>query len=261
MGSERMRPLILIAVVVFSLAIFAQSSFASYNITGFSTTVTLNTSGSAAVTEVLPVILTNSSISQYNIDRAALNLTLGQWQEILGPTLTQHIINIKKGVHSFKLLPGPVTQSIIGQYVAQVMIVYDVYNVTSVNQTAPRTFNYAFNSSVFNFQHATSGQVLPRNAQLTIILPSGSRLISVFPLPDSPSNLLTAGYADVTQLTWNSGEPLSKFTLTFTTTQSMQAEVIQFFAAIYNALGILTYFIIGIAVLLFILYTYFKAEK
>ncbi len=256
-----MRPLILVAIFVFLLALIARNSFASYNVTGFSTTVTLNTSGSASVTEVLSVILTNSSISQYNTDRAALNLTLSQWQGILGSTLTQHIINLKRGVHAFKLLPGPVTQSITGQSVAQVIMEYDVYNVTTVNQTAPRTFYYAFNSSVFNFQHAVSGQVLPHNAQLTIVLPSGSRLISVFPLPDSPANLLTSGYANVTQLKWNSGEPLSKFTLTFTTTQSIQAEVTQFFSAIYNALGVLTYLIIGIAVLLFILYTYFKAEK
>ncbi|MCL4389234.1 MAG: hypothetical protein M1528_00895 [Candidatus Marsarchaeota archaeon] len=256
-----MRSLIFVVIFALSLALVAQNSFASYNVTGFSTTVTLNTTGSASVTEVLSVTLTNSSISQYNIDRSALNLTLSQWQEILGPTLTQHIINVKKGVHAFKLLPGPVTQSITGQYTAQVIMLYDVYNVTAINQTAPRTFYHTFNSSVFNFQHAASGEVLPPNAQLTIILPYGSKLLSVFPLPDSPSNLLTSGDTNVTQLTWNRGEPLSKFTLTFTTTQSLQAEVIQFFTAAYNTLGIFTYIIIGIAILLFIVYTYLKTEK
>lgn len=56
-------------------------------------------------------------------------------------------------------------------------------------------------------------------------------------------------------------EPLSKFTLTFTTQQSIQGEVLSFFAAAYAFLGIFTYVIIIVIVLFFILYTYLKVEK
>ena len=245
------------------IAFFAMSqlSFASYSVTNVSTQVTLNQNTSASVREIVTIGLTNSSINSYITDRSALNLTLSNWQAIIGPTLTQHIINPRSGVHKFELLPGPVTTTITGGHIAQIIMLYSVYNVTDVVETAPRVFFYTFNDSVFNFQHELSGEALPPNTQLTINLPHGAKITSIFPIPDSPANLVISNYTNSTSLSWFNQEPLSKFALSFTIRQSLQAEVLQFFSGVYNALGIFTYIIIGLVVLIFILYTYLKVDK
>ncbi len=248
-------------IIIIAFFALSQLSFASYSVVNLSTQVTLNLNTSASVREIVTVLLTNASINSYITDRSALNLTLSDWQSIIGPTLTQHIINTKSGVHRFELLPGPVTTTITGRHIAQIIMLYDVYNVTSVVETAPRVFYYTFNNSVFNFQHELSGEVLPPNTALTIMLPAGARITSIFPIPDSPANLVTSNYTNSTALSWFNQEPLSKFTLSFTIRQSLQAEVLQFFSGIYKALGIFTYVIIGVIVLVFIIYTYFKVEK
>ena len=234
---------------------------ASYTVTHFTAQVMLNTNTSATVREAFTVYVTNASTSQYQTDRSALNLTLSNWQSIIGSGLTQHIINPTSGVYNFKLFPGPLTTSITGQQSAQILLSYSVNNVTDVKELAPRVFSYSFNTNVFNFQHELSGQILNPNATLTVMLPTGAVINNVYPVPDSPANLITNNFANVTSMSWYYQEPLSKFALTFTTQQSIQGEVLSFFAAAYAFLGIFTYVIIIVIVLFFILYTYLKVEK
>lgn len=240
--------------------IMVQFSNASFTVTHLTTQVSLNTNSSASVVESFNVTITNSSISQYISDRTALNLTLSDWQSIIGSSLTQHIINPKEGVYAFRLLPGPLTGESNTMQQAVITILYRVSNVTTVKQVAPRTFSYSFNSDTFNYLHETSGVVLPPNTTLTIILPKTAKIGTVFPLPDSPSTVFTNS-TNTTSMSWFYQEPLSKFTLTFVTTQSVQSEVLSFFSAVYHFLGIFTYVIIIVAILLFILYTYFKTER
>ncbi|MGI0134700.1 MAG: hypothetical protein ACREBW_07065, partial [Candidatus Micrarchaeaceae archaeon] len=138
---------------------------------------------------------------------------------------------------------------------------YGVSNVTIVNQTAPRNFVYRFNPAVFNFEHGASGQVLNPNATLTVVLPTGAQIKSIYPIPDYPATAFTDNYANTTRVSWLYGEPLSKFTLTFVITEGIQAEVVGFFSQVYKALGIFTYLIIAIVVLAFILYAYFRVGR
>ncbi len=236
-----------------------QLSGASYTVNHITTQVTLNTNTSASVVETFNVSVSNSSTSQYTSDRTALNLTLSKWQSIIGPSLTQHIINPKSGVYSFRLLPGPLLNLPDGSQQAVITILYDVSNVTKINQTAPRTFVYSFNPDVFNYEHELSGEVLTANSTLTMILPKLARITNIFPIPDYPTTLIASN--NVTTVSWFYQEPLSKFTLTFVTQESVQDEVLAFFTAIYSFLGVFTYIIIIAAILLFILYTYFKMDK
>jgi hypothetical protein len=239
----------------------SQISYASYSVTHLNTTVTLNLNNSASVREILTINISNVSISQYANDRADLNLTLSNWQALIGPLLSQHIINPKNGVYNFKFLPGPPKLSITGQEQAQLLMSYDVMNVTTVTQSAPRTFIYSFNPNVLNFEHGASGVVLNPNTTLTIILPSGSKISTIFPTPDIPSGAFASDYANVTQVSWLYQEPLSKFTLVFVIKQSIPAEVEAFFKAVYTKLGIFTYIVIGAIIVLFMLYTYFKSVE
>ena len=186
-------------------------------------------------------------------------MTLSKWQSVIGPSLTQHIINPKSGVYNFRLLPGPLTGPAGPSQQAVITILYDVSNVTTVNQTAPRTFVYKFNPDVFNYEHEQSGEVLTSNTTITIILPKSAKITNIFPIPDYPASLITG--SNVTAVSWFYQEPLSKFTLTFVTQESVQDEVLSFFTSIYQILGVFTYIIIIAAILLFILYTYFKVEK
>ncbi len=233
---------------------------ASFTVTHLNTTVTLNKNTSAKVTEVINIKISNESLKQYQLDRVALNLKLEEWQSLIGPTLVQHIINTRFGVSNFSFIPGPVSIQ-NGSNVAQLYLNYEVLNVTTVKQIAPRAFLYKFNSTVFNFEHGVSGEILPPNTTLTINLPDGTRNISVYPIPDLPANGLADKFNNITSLSWDNGEPLSKFSLNFELNENMQTEVLSFFTRIYDYLGYTSYIIIILIILLFIFYTYFKAKS
>jgi hypothetical protein len=232
---------------------------ASYTVTHLNVTLTLEKNTSAVVTELLTVELSNNSVGQYLTNRVALNLTLSDWQELMGPLLVQHIINPSTSVHNFKLLPGGVMND-NGINTAYMIMSYTVSNVTSMNQTAPRTFVYNFNPYVFNFEHGASGQVLNPNTTLSIILPKGATIESAYPLPDYPPSAFANNYKNTTEISWLYSEPLSKFNLTFVITESIQTEVTEFFIGTYHTLGAFTYVIVAIAVLLVFLYSYLRVR-
>ena len=238
----------------------AGSSFASYTVTYLNTTIALNTNTSATVTEVLTVRVSNSSVNQYLTDRIALNFTLSTWQELVGPELVQHVINPTSGIYNFKFSPGPLIRNYNGG-IAYMVMSYVVNNATTVKQTSPRIFVYTLNPSIFNFEHAASGELLPQNTTLTIIVPKGSSIDSVYPIPDSPATALTTNYANVTTLMWFTGEPLSKFALSFSVHESLSQEVVSFFGAVYNTIGLFTYVIVALIIIAIVAYTYVRAGR
>lgn len=252
---------IFLAVFVSTLMILAMPmANASYTVKNLNVTMTLNQNTSAHVIESLQVVISNQSVSQYSTNRVALNLTLSNWQALIGPLLVQHIISPSGSIYNFKFLPGPIVNQ-NGQHIANIILAYDVDNVTSVNETGPRVFNYRFNSKVFNFEHGVSGEILTPNTTLTITMPQGSQIQSVYPIPDLPVFAFTNDYKNVTTVSWLNGEPLTKFTLVFIIKQSIEAEVSIFFATAYKDLGIFTYIIIALAVVLSIFYIYLRASK
>ncbi len=242
------------------MIVLAGSSFASYTVSYLNTTISLNQNTSAAVTEVLTVRVSNSSVNQYLTDRIALNFTLSTWQQLIGPELVQHVINPTSGIYNFKFNPGPLIRNSNGG-IAYMVMSYEVNNATRVEQTSPRTFIYTFNPSIFNFEHAASGELLPTNTTLTIEVPKGSHIESVYPIPDSPATALTTNYANMTTLMWFTGEPLSKFALSFSMQESLSDEVAGFFDAVYNTLGIFTYLIVALIIIAIIAYTYERAGR
>ncbi len=248
----------LVLIAALSIVALAGTSFASYNVSSINTTVTISQNGSAYVTDVLHVTVGNASVEQYTVDRSGLNLTLSDWQSLIGPQLVPHVINKRSGIYGFNLLPGPVFLQ-NARHVANIYMHYYVSNIATINQTGPRTYKYTFNASDLNFAQGVGGVVLGQNMRLNIILPNASTVITAYPLPDypSPSQNLTSAQA----LSWYAGEPLYSFELVFQVKTSTTTEVLDFFGSIYSALGSLVYILIGGAVLLFIIYTYFKIGR
>jgi hypothetical protein len=80
-------------------------------------------------------------------------------------------------------------------------------------------------------------------------------------VPDYPANGLTNNYANVTSISWSYGEPLSRFSLIFQVDQSIRDEVGIFFSQVYGTLGVYSYVIIAVIILLFVLYVYYRASK
>ncbi|MEM3227369.1 MAG: hypothetical protein QXR58_01635 [Candidatus Micrarchaeaceae archaeon] len=251
--------LVALALLLLSFS-YLHLAYGSYTVTHLNTTVVLNLNTSASVREILNVHISNESVQQYSADRVALNLTLAEWESLIGPLLVQHIINPVSGVYNFRFLPGPVVATPNGGN-AYLIMTYSVLNVTKVSQTGPRSFLYSFNPNVLNFEHGASGEVLNANTTLNIILPQGAKLSSIYPIPDFPAEGITNNYANVSEVSWFYGEPLSKFELTFTVTESLQQEVSKAFLGVYDYLGIFSYIIIALAILLFIIYAYVKAGK
>jgi len=251
-------PTLLLIVAV--LAVMSHTVMASYTVQNANATVTLSTNTSAKVVELLHVQISNVSVNQYSTNREALNLTLSEWQQLIGPILVEHIISSSSSVYNFKFFPGPVYNQ-NGQHYANITFTYAVHNVTSVTEIAPREYQYIFNPKVFNFNHGVSGEVLGQNTTLTIILPPGGAITSVYPIPDYPSSAFVYEYRNVTQISWAYAEPLSTFSLVFNIRQSLSQEVESFFSSIYNKLGLYVYLIIAAAVLLSLLYIYRKAVR
>ena len=249
------------ALVAISLLFLltVQLSHAAYIITGINDTVSFNQNTSASVVEIYKLSLSNTSVSQYSKDRLALNFTLSQWQTIIGSQLTVHIINPRGSVYHFVFDPGPVESSNNGK-IAYMVVSYIATNVTTANQIGPRTFVYSFNPQVLNYQNAVSGEVLGLNTTLTVITPVGSRITAVSPPPDYPPLGFTNNYTGVRSITWSSDELLAGFTLKYTTEESLQGEVVDFFTQVYNYLGVGVYVIIVVVIAIFILYTYYRAR-
>ena len=251
------------AYLVFILlaAFLVTSASASYTVTNLNTTVVLYRNTTATVTEIFNVSVSNSSVSQYVGSRASINLTLSKWQEIIGPSLVEHILNAKSAASNFRLLPGPLIRTSNGGH-AQIVINYQLLNITSIKRAGPRLLQYSFNPNVFNFEHGQSGEILPQNTSLSIVLPAGSQLESIYPVPDSPLISFSSGnqFVNVTKLTWDTGEPLSKFDLKFQVTETLGEEVQSFFLGLYSTLGVFLYVIIVIVVLLLITYVYMRAN-
>ncbi|MEM3841314.1 MAG: hypothetical protein QXN59_01295 [Candidatus Micrarchaeaceae archaeon] len=232
---------------------------ASYTVQNVNTTVTLYPNNSAHVVQVVQFIVSNQSANQYTTARVALNLTVSAWESLIGSDQVDYdLINPHSGVRGLALLPGPLTVN-GNHYVADIILNYYVDNVTSYREIAPRTFYYSFNPDVLNFQSSQSGVNLPSDARFNIVLPQGSKIISVYPVPDYPP-VINYTSRNISMISWYSGEPLSKFQLNFEMTESRTAEVIGFLKKVYAELGLLTYVILGGLILGFIVYTYYKVR-
>lgn len=224
---------VLIYVLLLSIVLVMPVERALINVTYVNTTVILSHNTTGKVVEVLNLYLSsNVSVSQYLQDRAAINLTLSEWQKALNTNLlVEHILNPESSIYGFDFLPGPVT-TVGNTGIAQITMRYYVSNVTTVREIAPRKFEYTFNSNVFNFVHTASGEALLQDGRLNIILPAGSQVLSIYPLPDYPQISFLGNYTNDTLFSWYAGEPLSKFTFTYVVTQSLGQEVISYFQSL-----------------------------
>jgi hypothetical protein len=252
-----MRAYIAFAFLIMLLATAPQVS-AYFNTTYLATTVFLTNSTNAHVVESIQLYISNSSTNAYSQDRQAFNLSLSDWQKAIGTTfLVEHILNPKGSISNFTFLPGPLTTAGNGGGYASLTMSYDTYNATSVIAIAPRKFEYSFNSTVFNFLHTASGQSLPANTRLTITVPSGTQIMQIYPLPDSPQQN-SVGQYNSTSFSWFSGEPLKKFTFTYIITETPQQEVIQYFRYLYNTYTNLIYLLIMLVIVAIGFYIYVK---
>ncbi len=250
-------------ITAFMTALLMPSPVKAYfNVTYLNTTVFLNKNTSAYVVETLTLYVSNSSINQYILDTRAINLTLSDWQNAINTNLlVEHILNPKSNLYDFKFSPGAL--AVYGNYgYAQLEMSYYVANVTTVKNIGPRKFEYTFDDNVFNFQHSASGQILPQNAQLNMIVPKGAQIVNVYPPPNLPNKFgILVNYTNVTKLSWYSGEPLSSFNFTFIITESPGQEVFNFFNRIYTQYEYLIYAVVILVIILIISYLYIKTTR
>ena len=235
------------------------SAHAYFNITQVNTTVVLSSNTTtASVIETFYLYMSNASVNVYAQDRSAYNLSLVDWQNILKTTqLTPHILNPRFSVSKLTFLPGSIIPQGSGAD-ALLIMTYSIKNVTTVDEIAPRKFEYTFNDSVLNFEHTASGQALPQNVRFTLVVPKGAQIVSISPLPDSPPPNFVGNYTNVTAFSWYAAEPLYRFSFSYILTQSLQGEVAAYFTNIYT--NDKEYIYIGIVVLLLLsaAYIYIK---
>ncbi|MDE1825013.1 MAG: hypothetical protein KGH61_04870 [Candidatus Micrarchaeota archaeon] len=248
-------PLLLLA------ALLLPSVNAYFNATYLNTTVVLNPNNSAHVVESVNLYISNTSFTQYAQDRQAINFTLSNWQNAVNTNLlVEHILNPKSSVYGFTFLPGPITSyGTFGD--AQLTLSYYVKNITTSSEISPRRFEYTFNNSVFNFLHTASGQTLPANARLNIIVPSGAQIVAIYPVPDSPRLSFISNYTGSTTFSWYSADPLSSFTFSYILVQTPGQEVSKFFSNIFSNYSDLIFLLAGALVLVLLVYLYIRVSN
>lgn len=241
------------------LCLLSGNVFAYLNVTSFNTTVILNKSSSAVIVETFLVNMSNSSVGQYLQDRQAINLTLSDWGAVLHTNLLiQHIFNPNSSISGFTFLPGPIINR-YGQGAQAILTMrYVAYNITTVQNIGPRKFVYTFDSGALNFEHTVSGQALPQNSRFNIVIPVDTTLVSVYPEPDYPYPNSVGDYGNATSFSWYEGEPLSEFSFSYLSTESLQQEVTTYFSTLYGNFTQQIYLLIIILASIFLIYVYVK---
>ncbi|MCX6775615.1 MAG: hypothetical protein NT130_02085 [Candidatus Micrarchaeota archaeon] len=227
---------IFLVVVLLMLAVRAD-----FHDLSLSVTVKINTNGSAHVTERVRLTIDPSSVDIYNRSMYSRNLTIMDWQQITNSKLLRQHIFSPVSVSNMKVVPENLNNySFSTASAAVIKLDYELEKFVPINQTGPRTVLYAFNKSSFSFEHSPSGQILPQDTELTIIIPPDSIVTSISPDPDEPS--ITRDYLGqvmrVSNFTWRGTIPLMDFELTFTREEPIGVEVSRFFEDIeMNALS------------------------
>lgn len=244
---------------IIPLILLSTNASAFMNVTYLNTTVILNKSGSAEVFENLLVNMSNSSVQQYLLDRQSINLTLTQWRSVLHTDLLiQHIFNPNSSIAGFTLLPGPIINNYGQGAQAIITMRYVANNITTEQNIGPRKFLYTFDGAALNFEHVGSGEALQQNARFNIIIPRGTKLVSIYPEPDFPYPNFLGNYGNATSFSWYEGEPLSAFSFSYLSTESLQEEVTKYFINLYGNFTQQIYLLLIILVSIFLVYIYVK---
>jgi len=223
------------------LMLLALAVRADFHDLSLSVTVKISTNGSAHVTERVKLSIDPGSVDLYNRSIYSRNLTIMDWQQITNSQLLRQHIFSPVSVTNMKIVPENLnTYDFSTTSTAMIRLEYDLEKFMPINQTGPRIVLYAFNKSSFSFEHSPSGQVLPQNTELTIIIPPDSIVTAISPDPAEPS--ITRDYLGqvrgVSNFTWKGTIPLMDFELTFTREESIDVEVSRFFKDIeMNALS------------------------
>jgi len=239
--------------------LFVKASFKDLYL---NTTVYLLKNGSANVVEVITIFVNGSSMKDYNIAKKALNLTITDWRALTGSNfLMPHVFD--KSYYNFYFSPEALIS--YGNFgIAKIRISYTIDNATTFTLVAPRLFKYVVNPKIFKFELGKSGPVLSDNTSLSIFLPNAAIVEDVFPIPDNQIPL--EKNFTIHSLLWNSGEPLSSFTLVFYLREEMQTEIFEFIKSVESAFVKFVFSLEGSALLLLILlllifYSFKKRRK
>jgi hypothetical protein len=258
-SAKKKMPMRKLLLYIIPLCLLSTNVFAYLNVTYLNTTVILSKNTSAEVVETLLVNMSNSSIGQYLQDRQSINLTLSDWSTVLHTNLLiQHIFNPNSSIAGFTFLPGPIINNYGQGAQALLTMRYVAYNITTVQNIGPRKFVYTFDSAALNFEHTQSGEALPQNARFNIIIPKDTSVVSVYPEPDFPYPNFIGNYNNDTVFSWYEGEPLSEFSFSYLSTQSLQNEVTTYFSNLYENFTQQIYLLIIILASIFAVYVYVK---
>ncbi|MEM3555642.1 MAG: hypothetical protein QXF56_02920 [Candidatus Micrarchaeia archaeon] len=241
---------------IFILLLLTLVARADFHDLSLSVTVKIQTNGSAEVTELIKLGVDPGSTDLYNRSIYARELTIMDWQQTTkSEYLRQHIIS-SSPARNMRITPQDLeTYSFVTQSTAIIKLEYEVDGVVMVNHTGPRTITYTLNKAALSFQPSPSGPVLPRNNELTIIIPPDAVVTSLYPDPTEPEvkrNYLNQ-VLGVSNFTWKGTVPLMEFTLVFTREEPIDVEVRRFFEEVAASFIAFSLSLPGAVVLLLLL--------
>ncbi len=229
--------------ILLALALLMPLLGATFSDVSLVVTVKINLNGSAHVSEKVTLSLDPTSQDVYNSSIFSRQLTIMDWQQITNSQyLRQHIIT-SVAARNLRIVPEDVRPYTYGSLsTADIKLDYDIDGFVTINQTGPRTLLYTLDSSALSFQPSPSGQVLPRNNELTIIIPPDSIVTGISPDPTEPT--IQKDYLDqvrgVSNFSWSGTVPINEFQFAFTREEPMDVEVRNFFQNLEGiAIGIL----------------------
>jgi len=205
---------------------------ADFHDLSLSVTVKVAVNGSAHVTEKVKLAIDPSSVDLYRGSIFSRELTIMDMQQITNSKLLRQHIFSSISTRNLRIVPENINNYEFSNVsTAVIRLDYDIDRLVLLNQTGPRTVLYTFNKSTLSFEPSPSGQVLPDNNELTIIIPPDSVVTSITPDPTEPT--ITRDYLDhvrgISNFTWRGTMPLMDFELAFTREEPIDVEVSRFF--------------------------------
>jgi hypothetical protein len=229
--------------VFLALALFMLIARADFHDLSLNVTIKVNENGSVHVTEKVKLSIDLGSVDLYKGSIFSRNITIMDLQQITNSKLLRQHIFSSLATRNLRIVPENLNSYDFSNLsTAVIRLDYDIDKLVTLNQTGPRTVLYTFNKSSLSFEPSPSGQVLPNNNELAIIIPPDSVVTAISPDPTEPQ--ITRDYSDhvrgVSNFTWRGTMPLMDFELAFTREEPIDVEVTRFFNNIeMNALSLL----------------------
>lgn len=256
-------------LAVLVLLLFVSLSLAEFEIKSIDVTVKMNDDGSAEVKESIQLYLFGAESKSLYLT-GMQNNEFSFWSNLLNlPGFRTHTNPLVVDVKDFKIIPQQVAKcsNTYNYCIGEIYFEYKGYpyynkssgqiipgtGFFSFDDYKPRTTKFIVNPNAFSFESTEVEHVqsIGEDTTLTIILPKGSKVLELSPMPKDLEGI-NIPTSDYTTFSW-SETLLVKFTFVYEYEKGLDDEMVVFFSDTYSSLKTVLFGREGIPMLILII--------